>query len=72
MAQELSPGDRVSWSTSQGRTRGEVERKQESDFTFADQTFRASKDDPVFVVKSESTGAEAAHHRKALRKLPKH
>ena len=66
---DFSKGDRVSWATSQGRTQGEVVEKKTSDFEFADQTFRASQDEPAFIVKSENTGAEAAHKASALRKL---
>jgi hypothetical protein len=66
---DFRTGDRVSWATSQGRTRGIVIEKKTSDFTFAGQTFRASTDDPAFIVKSEKTDAEAAHKAGALRKL---
>lgn len=59
----------MSWATSQGRTRGEVIEKRTSDFEFAGQTFRASKDEPAFIVRSEKTAAEAAHKASALRKL---
>ncbi|MCU1543160.1 MAG: hypothetical protein JWM50_1025 [Microbacteriaceae bacterium] len=66
---ELSEGDRVSWNTSQGRTRGEVVQKKTSDFEFAGQHFTASSDEPAFIVRSEKTGAEAAHKGSALRTL---
>lgn len=66
---DFSTGDRVSWATSQGRTQGTVVEKKTSDFDFADQTFRASTDDPAFIVESEKTGAQAAHKATALRKL---
>jgi len=66
---EFSVGDRVSWATSQGRTQGEVTEKKTRDFDFAGTTFRASKEEPAFIVKSEKTGAEAAHKGSALRKL---
>jgi hypothetical protein len=65
----LSVGDRVSWNTSQGRTRGEVVHRKTSDFEFAGQHFTASSDEPAFIVRSEKTGAEAAHKGSALRKL---
>ena len=68
----FSTGDRVSWATPQGRTRGEVIEKKTSDFEFAGQTFRASRDEPAFIVKSEKTDAEAAHKAGALRKLKPH
>lgn len=66
---DLSKGDRVSWNTSQGRTRGTVVEKKTKDFTFADQHFTASSDEPAFIVESEKTGAQAAHKGSALRKL---
>jgi surface antigen len=69
MNDSLSVGDRVSWSTSQGRTRGTVVDRKTKDFRFADQDFTASHDDPKFIVESEKTGARAAHKASALRKL---
>jgi hypothetical protein len=66
---KLSKGDRVSWNTSQGRTRGEIVQEKTSDFEFAGQHFTASSDEPAFIVKSEKTGAEAAHKGSALRRL---
>lgn len=70
MSTPLSKGDRVSWNTSQGRTHGTVTGERTSDFTFAGQHFTASADEPAYIVESEKTGTEAAHHRSALRKLP--
>ncbi len=67
----LSEGDRVSWSTPQGRTRGHVVEVKVKDFTLAKQHFTASEDEPKFVVESEKTGARAAHRESALRKLKK-
>jgi hypothetical protein len=66
---ELSVGDRVSWSTPQGRTQGKVVETRTSDFTFAGQKFTASDDEPAYVVQSEKTDAKAAHKGSALRKL---
>ena len=37
----FSNGDRVSWNTPQGRTRGRVVEKKEKDFEFAGQHFTA-------------------------------
>jgi hypothetical protein len=61
--------DRVSWNTSQGRTRGRVVERRTSDFTFDGQHFTASDGEPAFIVESEKTGARAAHKRSALRVL---
>jgi hypothetical protein len=66
---EFTKGDRVSWATPQGRTQGEVVEKKTADFEFAKQHFTASSDEPAFIVKSEKTGAEAAHKGTALNKL---
>jgi hypothetical protein len=68
-AADIRVGDRVSWNTSQGRTRGEVVERRTSDFRFAEQDFTASSARPKFIVRSEKTGAEAAHGSSALRKL---
>jgi hypothetical protein len=65
----IDVGDRVSWNTPQGRTRGKVVTKHVAAFEFADQKFTASGADPSFVVESEKTGARAAHKGSALRKL---
>ncbi|MGP3535037.1 DUF2945 domain-containing protein [Microbacterium sp. RD1] len=62
-------GDRVSWNTPQGRTRGEIVDRRTRDFTFADQQFSASADEPAYLVRSENSGKEAAHRGSALRKL---
>lgn len=69
MSDDLKAGDRVSWETSQGRTQGTVVEKKTKDFQLAKQQWRASDDEPKYVVESEKTGARAAHEPSALRKL---
>lgn len=69
MTDSLKKGDRVSWNTSQGRTQGVVEERRTKDFQFDGQSFTASDDEPVYIVKSEKTGAKAAHKGSALRRL---
>lgn len=66
---ELDNGDRVSWNTSQGRTRGRIVDKHVRDFEFDGQHFTASADSPAYIVQSEKTDARAAHKGTALRKL---
>jgi Hypervirulence associated proteins TUDOR domain len=56
----------VGWRTSQGMTHGTVVTRHERDFTFDGQHFTASKSEPAFIVRSEKTGAEAAHKESAL------
>ena len=65
----LSIGDRVSWNTPQGRTRGRIVERREKDFEFAGQHFTASSNEPAFLVESEKTQARAAHKGSALRRL---
>jgi len=69
MGERLSVGDRVSWNTSQGRTRGRIVDLRTGDFTFAGQHFTASAQEPAYIVASDKTGAEAAHKGAALRRL---
>lgn len=66
---DLSKGDRVSWNTPQGRTRGKVVERKTKDFTLAGQDFKASDEDPKDVVESEKSGERAAHKGSALRPL---
>ena len=68
MAKALKPGDKVSWGSSQGETRGVVEKKQTTDTKIKSHQVKASKDDPQYIVKSAKTGAKAAHKPDALRK----
>jgi hypothetical protein len=62
-------GDRVSWRTPQGRTQGKIVDRKTKDFTFANQHFTASSEEPKFIVESEKTGAQAAHAESALNLL---
>jgi hypothetical protein len=69
MPEGLKEGDRVSWNTPQGRTRGTVIERRIRDFEFASQHFTASADEPAYIVESEKSGDRAAHKGSALRKL---
>ncbi len=62
----LSKGTKVTWNTSQGETEGKIVERKTSDFTLAGNDFKASKDDPMFVVESSKTGKHAAHKESAL------
>ena len=62
----ISKGSKVSWNTSQGKTHGKVVERKTSDFTLDGNHFKASKDEPKFVVESDLTGARAAHAESAL------
>ena len=68
MTKTLKPGDKVSWGTSQGETHGVVEKKQTTPTKIKSHEVKASKDNPEYIVKSDKTGAKAAHKPDALRK----
>jgi hypothetical protein len=61
-------GDRVEWDHSQGTTRGKVVRKQTTPTMIKGHKVAASKDNPEYVVKSDKTGAVAAHKPGELRR----
>ena len=61
-------GDKVSWETSQGRTHGTVVRKQTGATQIKGHKVAASPDEPQYIVKSDKSGAEAAHKPEALTK----
>lgn len=63
-------GDAVAWDTPQGETHGTVERKLTSPIKIKGHDVAASAENPEYLVKSDKTGAEAAHKPSALRKKP--
>ncbi|HEY9909463.1 MAG TPA: DUF2945 domain-containing protein [Thermosynechococcaceae cyanobacterium] len=66
---ELKKGDRVKWSTSQGKTEGTVEKKLTEPMDIKSHHVNASEENPEYLVKSEKTGKEAAHKPDSLKKL---
>ena len=68
MAADLKKGDAVTWRSSQGTIAGEVERKITKPTDIKGHHVAASAENPEYVVKSDKTGAEAAHKPAALKK----
>ena len=68
MADELKKGDKVRWKSHGGEAHGHVERKITADMKIKGHQVRASKDDPQYLVKSDSGSGEAAHKPGALTK----
>lgn len=62
-------GDTVTWKTSQGTTKGTVERKLTAPTKIKGHAVAASPDHPEYLVVSEKTGAKAAHKASALKKV---
>lgn len=69
MGTKLKSGDKVEWKTSQGKTKGKVQKKVTSPMKIKGHKVEASKDEPQFLVKSSKTGAKAAHKPSALKKV---
>ena len=69
MTKKLKKGDKVEWNTSQGKTRGTVEKKLTSPAKIKGHKVAASPDNPEFLVKSDKSGDKAAHKPKSLRKI---
>ena len=68
MAKSLKAGDTVKWDHSQGTTTGKVVRKQTTPTKIKGHKVAASPDNPEYIVKSDKTGAIAAHRPDELRK----
>lgn len=64
----LKKGDKVTWKTPQGETSGTVEQKLTEETTIKGHHVAASGENPEYLVKSDKTGAEAAHKPEALKK----
>ncbi len=70
-AKKLDRGDHVSWNSEAGRVRGTITRVVTSEIEFKGYTVHASKDEPQYEIKSDTTDHIAMHKRSALRKLRK-
>ncbi|HEY9675969.1 MAG TPA: DUF2945 domain-containing protein [Waterburya sp.] len=69
MADKLHKGDKVEWSTSQGKTTGEVKKKLTSPTDIKGHHPAASKENPEYLVESDKTGKQAAHKPESLKKI---
>ena len=68
MADSLKKGDKVTWDTGQGKIKGVVDKTLTTETRIKGYTAKPTKDDPQYLVKSEKTGAKAAHKPKELKK----
>lgn len=69
MAQEFKKGDKVEWETSQGKTRGTVQKKLTEETHIEAHKVAALKENPEYLVKSDKSGKLAAHKPGALKKI---
>lgn len=68
MAEGLKPGDKVSWDSEQGTTHGKVVKKLTATTRIKGHIAKPTTEDPQFLVRSDKTGAEAAHKPGALKR----
>lgn len=71
MTDDLTRADRVEWNTPQGKTLGRVVKKLTARTKVKGHDVAASPDNPEYLVRSERSGAEAAHKPSALRRIAK-
>jgi hypothetical protein len=64
----FKPGDKVEWDSSGGHSVGKVVKKVTKPTEIKGHKVAASKDNPEYIVKSDKSGAEAAHKPGALKK----
>jgi len=68
MTTSFRKGDKVEWHSSQGTVHGTVLQKLTEPTDIKGHHVAASPDEPQYLVRSDKTGAEAAHKAEALKK----
>ena len=69
MKQDFKVGDYVGWNSEAGLVRGTIKKKITSAITFKGYTVHASKEEPQYLIKSDTTDHLAMHKGSALTKL---
>ena len=69
MPKTFHVGDHVEWNSEAGPVRGTIKKKITSAITFKGYTVRASKEEPQYLIKSDTTDHLAMHKGSALKKL---
>lgn len=65
---DLKPGDKVNWSSAQGKVKGVVKKKLTAPTDIKTHHVAASPDNPQWLVESAGTGQVAAHKPAALKR----
>jgi Hypervirulence associated proteins TUDOR domain len=69
MKKDFKVGDHVGWNSEAGHIRGTIKKKVTSTIKFKTYTVRASKEEPQYLIKSNTTDHLAMHKGSALKKL---
>lgn len=71
MAHDFKAGDHVQWNSEAGRVRGTIKKKITSEIQFKGYTVHASKEEPQYQIKSDTTDHVAMHKGAAIKKISK-
>jgi hypothetical protein len=71
MNKDFKVGDHVGWNSESGPVRGTIKKKITSTVTFKGYMVHASKEEPQYLIKSDTTDHLAMHKGSALKKLQK-
>jgi hypothetical protein len=71
MTPRFKVGDHVQWNSEAGRVRGTIRKKISAPTKFKTYTVRASKAEPQYLIKSDTTDHLAMHKGSALRHIRK-
>ena len=71
MKEHFKVGDHVGWNSEAGHVRGTIKKKIISAITFKGYTVRASKEEPQYLIKSDTTDHMAMHKGSALKRVGK-
>ena len=69
MKHVFTVGDHVEWDSEAGHVRGTIKKKVTSAIPFKGYTVRASKEEPQYLIKSDTTDHLAMHKGSAVKKL---
>ena len=69
MKKDFRIGDHVGWNSEAGHVRGTIKKKVTLAIKFKGYTVRASKEEPQYLIKSDTTDHLAMHKGLALRKV---
>src|ERR1039458_904592 len=71
MKHEFKVGDHVEWNSEAGHVRGSIREKVTSHIKFKTYIVRASKEEPQYLIKSDTTDHMAMHKGAALKRISK-
>ena len=71
MTPKFKVGDHVEWNSEAGRVRGTIKKRIISAITFKGYTVHASKEEPQYLIESDTTDHLAMHKGSALKKIRK-